>query len=80
MTIHHFLFLRRPISSKERKSMRKLLILAAVAAVTLTSVETQAAGRRVRPQASSSVQTPFSRLMDLERRKNAYLRQMFFGR
>ncbi len=60
--------------------MRKLLILAAVAAVTLTSVEIQAAGRRVRPQTSSSVQTPFSRLMDLERRKNAYLRQMVFGR
>ena len=59
--------------------MRKLLILAAVAAVTLTSVETQAAVRRVRPQ-TSSVQTPFSRLMELERRKNAYLRQMIFGR
>ena len=59
--------------------MKKLLILAAVAAVTLTSVETQAAGRRVRPQVSST-QTPFSRLMDLERRKNAYLRQMVFGR
>jgi hypothetical protein len=59
--------------------MRKLLILAAVAAVTLTCVETQAAGRRVRPQVSST-QTPFSRLVDLERRKNAYLRQMVFGR
>ena len=59
--------------------MRKLLILTAVAAVMMTSVEVQAATRRVRPQVSS-VQNPFTKLMDLERRKNAYLRQMFLGR
>jgi len=59
--------------------MRKLLILTAVAAVMMTSVEVQAASRRVRPQVSS-VQNPFTKLMDLERRKNAYLRQMFLGR
>lgn len=59
--------------------MRKLLILTAVAAVMMTSVEVQAAARRVRPQVSS-VQNPFTKLMDLERRKNAYLRQMFLGR
>lgn len=59
--------------------MRKLLILTAVTAVMMTSVEVQAATRRVRPQVSS-VQNPFTKLMDLERRKNAYLRQLFLGR
>ena len=59
--------------------MRKLLVLAAVAAVLSSGVETQAAVRRVRPQVSNG-QTPWNRLMDLERRKNAYLRQMIFGR
>ena len=59
--------------------MRKLLMLAAVAAVLMSGVESQAASRRVRPTVSSG-QTPFSRLMELERRKNAYLKQMIFGR
>ena len=59
--------------------MRKLLMLSAVTAVLMTGVETEAAGRRVRPQVSSTPST-FSRLMDMERRKNAYLRQLVFGR
>ncbi|HEY0983418.1 MULTISPECIES: hypothetical protein [unclassified Schlesneria] len=59
--------------------MRKLLILTAVAAVMMTSVEVHAAARRVRPQVSSA-QNPFTRLMELERRKNAYLKQLFFGK
>ena len=59
--------------------MRKLLILAAVAAVSLAGLEAHAAARRVRPQVSAG-EGPVSRLVDLERRKNAALRQMFFGR
>ena len=59
--------------------MRKLLILAAVAAVIMTGIEAQATGRRVRPQLSG-VQSPVNRLIDVERRKNAALRQMFLGR
>ena len=59
--------------------MRKLLILAAVAAVVVTGVEARAAGRRIRPQVSG-VQSPVNRLMEVERRKNAALRQMFLGR
>ena len=59
--------------------MRKLLIFAALAVVVMTAAETQAAVRRVRPQ-TSAIQGPVNRVMDLERRKNAALRQMFLGR
>jgi hypothetical protein len=59
--------------------MRKLLVSMALAAVTLTGFEVHAAVRRVRPQVTATP-SPFTRLMDLERRKNAALRQMFFGR
>ena len=58
--------------------MRKIITLAVVATILMSSVEVNAAGRRVRPQVSNG-QTPFSRLMDLERRKNAALKRFFFG-
>ena len=59
--------------------MRKLLVLATLAIVTLTGFEAQAAGRRVRQQVSASP-GPITRLVEFEKRKNAALRQMFFGR
>ncbi len=59
--------------------MRKLAILAILAAVVLTGVEARASQRRVRTQVSAG-QGPVGRLVELERRKNAALRQMFFGR
>lgn len=60
--------------------MRKLLMLAAVAAIVMSSVEAEAAGwRTARPQVSSTSST-FTRLMELERRKNAYLKKVVFGR
>ena len=60
--------------------MRKLLILAVIATVTLTGLEVQAAGRRVRQVSAGQGQGPVRGLIDMERRKNAALRQMFFGR
>ena len=61
--------------------MQKILILAAIAAVTLTGLEAQANTRRVRQvSVGQGQQGPVSRLVDMERRKNAALRQMFFGR
>lgn len=61
--------------------MRKLLMLAAVAAIVMSSVEVEAAGwRAVRPQVSSGGTSTFNRLMELERRKNAYLKKVILGR
>ena len=59
--------------------MRKFLVLATLAAVSLTGLEAHASIRRVRPQ-TGVVQGPNSRVMELERRKNAALRQMLLGR
>ena len=59
--------------------MRRVLVIALLAIVALTGFEARASQRRVRPQVSSG-QGPFKAIMDLERRKNAALRQMFFGR
>lgn len=61
--------------------MRKLLVLASLAAIAMTGIEVQASQRRPRPQvAVPQGQGPVNRLIELERRKNAALRQMFFGR
>ena len=60
--------------------MRKLLILAVLATLAMTGFEAHASGRRVRTQVSSASPGPVNRLMDLERRKNAALRQAFLGR
>jgi hypothetical protein len=68
--------------------MRKLITLAALAAVTLVCSDSEASNRRIRMNTVGSGQVvqnapadgPFARLMELERRKNAALRQMFFGR
>lgn len=59
--------------------MRKLLILAILATIALTGHEAQAYQRVVRTQVGAGP-GPVARLIDLERRKNAALRQMFFGR
>ena len=59
--------------------MRKLLILASLAVIVLTGFEVEANQRRVRSQVSAG-QGPVGRLVELERRKNAALRQAFFGR
>lgn len=65
--------------------MRKLLILAAIISMTFVSTQNVEAGRRKRSYTRSrttwqQTQTPrdgiFARLMELERRKNAWL----FGR
>lgn len=67
--------------------MQKIVTLAALALVVLACSDSQAANRRVRTSApagayvsSGQADGPFSRLMEMERRKNAALRQMFFGR
>ena len=70
--------------------MRKLIPLAALAVMTLVCTDSEASNRRIRMNTTQSnsgyavqnVQSdgPFARLMDMERRKNAALRQMFFGR
>lgn len=68
--------------------MRKLIMLAALAVVTLVCSDSEASNRRIRMNTVGSGQTvqnassdgPFARLMEMERRKNAALRQMFFGR
>lgn len=61
--------------------MQKLLVLAILTATTLVSLEVHAAVRRSRPQVSAGQTAgPVSRLMELERRKNAALRQAFLGR
>ena len=60
--------------------MRYLMIVAAVAALALMSGEAQAARRQVfsgNGQTVSRGDGPFSRLMEIERRKNAALRDMF---
>lgn len=68
--------------------MRKLIPLAALAIVALMYTDSEASNRRIR---MGSMQTgngtyvqqgdgPLARLIDLERRKNAYLRSVFFGR
>ncbi len=73
--------LTRTLALNERKSMRKLLVLATMAVLSLTCLEAQASSRRVRTTVSSAAGAgPFSRLMELERRKNAALRQMFVSR
>lgn len=61
--------------------MRKLLVLAILTTTTLAGLEVHAAVRRTRPQVSAGqAQGPVNRLMELERRKNAALRQAFLGR
>jgi len=71
--------------------MQKLIPLAALAIVVLACDSSHASNRRVRETsvpatggynvaASPQSQGPFGRLMEMERRKNAALRQMFFGR
>lgn len=72
--------------------MQKIITLAVLTIVALSCVDSQAANRRVRMNSAPAGQTypmqsnvsqsegPFSRLMEMERRKNAALRQMFFGR
>jgi hypothetical protein len=60
--------------------MRKILIVATLLAMVLTTVETQAARRQVvqgNGQTVSRGDGPFARLMEIERRKNAALRSMF---
>lgn len=60
--------------------MRKVWMLAAVAAMMLMSSEAQASRRLiVRGQSAAPVRNEgvFSRLMELERRKNAAIRDMF---
>lgn len=59
--------------------MRKLIILAVLATIALSGREAQAYQRVVRTQVGAG-QGPFARLIDMERRKNAALRSMFFGR
>lgn len=59
----------------------KRIILIAVAALMLTTGSARAAGgRQNRAYRSSSGNGPISRLVELERRKNAWLRQTFLGR
>lgn len=60
--------------------MRKAAVLAILAAILLSGNNTQASERRVRPLITTTGQGPINRLIELERRKNAALRQMFFGR
>ncbi len=64
--------------------MQKIVTLAAVTILLLACSDTQAANRRVRTTgtyvSSNQGNGPFARLMELERRKNAALRQMFFSR
>lgn len=65
--------------------MRKLVPLVALAIVILTTSDSDASNRRVRTNAAPAVSNqsaagPLGRLMELERRKNAAIRQMFFGR
>ncbi len=65
--------------------MRKIVVLAAVAIVVMACNNSEAANRRVRSGGSGTAMSngpaqgsgPFSRLMEIERRKNAALRQMF---
>ena len=66
-------------TSNERQSMRKLSVLAFLTAMMLFGFEVQAAQGRVRAQISAGP-GPINRLIELERRKNAALRQAFFGR
>ena len=70
--------------------MQKLIALAALAVMTLVCTDSEASNRRIRmstaqPNNGYAVQNvqsdgPFARLMEMERRKNAALRQMFFSR
>lgn len=68
--------------------MRKLIPLAALAIVALMYTDSEASNRRIRMSSAPAgngtyVQQgdgPVARLIDLERRKNAYLRSVFFGR
>lgn len=60
--------------------MRKFVILAALAALVLATGEAQASRRNVVRGNGSTVSRgdgAFGRLMELERRKNAALREMF---
>jgi hypothetical protein len=70
--------------------MQKLITLAALAIVVLACDSSHASNRRVRETSvpatggynvsAAQTQGAFGRLMEMERRKNAALRQMFFGR
>lgn len=65
--------------------MRKLLALVVAAFLTVGVVSTQAeAGQRCNCQRCQQVRrvkhaSPFHKLMDLERRKNAWLKKTFLG-
>jgi hypothetical protein len=58
----------------------KRLCLIAVALVVLSVSTTHAAGNRSAAYRSGNRGGFFSRLMELERRKNERIRQFFFGR
>ena len=70
--------------------MRKLVALAALAIVILACDDSQASNRRVRGNSASTAtgnavsngqsSGPLARLVEVERRKNAALRQMFLNR
>jgi hypothetical protein len=71
--------------------MQRFLAMLVLTIVVLTCDDSQAANRRLRANTTQTnnvntatnapvQQRPFSRLMEIERRKNAALRQMFFGR
>lgn len=70
--------------------MRRFTALTTLAIVILACDNSEAANRRVRVNSNPVMNggtvsndqsaNPLSRLIELERRKNAALRQMFFGR
>ncbi|NBV44188.1 MAG: hypothetical protein EBR86_00740 [Planctomycetia bacterium] len=61
--------------------MRRLTILSAVAAVLIMSVSASAAQfQGARPSVGAQRNGPIAKLIELERRKNEWLRQRFLGR
>ncbi|WP_437201741.1 hypothetical protein [Planctomicrobium sp. SH664] len=57
---------------------RAFLIFSAMLVIALTTIPAQAAGRGYRRGINTAPRSgPFSRLMELERRKNAAIRDMF---
>jgi hypothetical protein len=71
-----------PCRPSEETSMKHLVLLAAAAAAFLATPSAEAAGRSNRSGASaaSTRQGPIARLAELERAKNAWLRQVFLRR
>ena len=59
---------------------RVFLIAVALLMLTTGSSNSDAAGRRYRSYRASNGGGLFSRMMELERRKNERLREIFFGR